>query len=165
MAGHWHRCYVHAAYSPGSLAGQRARNAPHFFSSVLEHFVALSRCVGQWRIRLYRLGLDVQAMAPFQDRFLSQFEFAGQLSTRLGLEYAMQQQDDLGRQQLTAFKQCPAIQGVDILALTTAIDRQAAARVDAKDPCGGQAGLTMWTAEAIWMEMLLNPGYTSLGIE
>jgi hypothetical protein len=110
-------------------------------------------------------GLGKQAMAPFQDRFLGQVQFAGQVGACLTLEHATQQQDELGGQQLTALEDRPAVERVDALALSAAINRQSTAAIGTKDPRVDQAGLTMRTAKAVWMEVLLDPRNTGVGIE
>lgn len=61
-----------------------------FFLRVLEQFVALRRGVGQRGRGLDRFGMSLEAMAPFQDRFLGQGEFARQLGARLALKHAPQ---------------------------------------------------------------------------
>jgi hypothetical protein len=83
----------------------------------------------------------------------------------LALEHAAQQQHDLGGQQLRAFEDRPTVKRIDALALSAAIHRQATAAVGTKDPRVSQIGLTMWTAKAIRMEVLVDPGDTRLGIE
>jgi hypothetical protein len=77
----------------------------------------------------------------------------------------LQQQHNLGRQQLSAFENRAAVKRVDALAGSAAVDWQATATVGPEQTRVGQAGLTMWTAKPARMEVLLDPGDARLSIE
>ena len=136
-----------------------------FFARVLKQFIAFRRCIGQSGIWSKPFGLRKQAMAPFQDGFLGQVKFAGQVRTGLALHHAAQQQDKLSGPQLTAFKDRAAVECVHTLAGPTAVDRQATAAIAPKEPRLGQMRLAMRTAKAVRMKVLLDPGDARLGIE
>ncbi|KPV54716.1 hypothetical protein SE17_01920 [Kouleothrix aurantiaca] len=104
-------------------------------------------------------------MPPFQDCFLGQVELACELRAGLTVEHATQQQDHLGGQQLRAFEDRASIERIDALAVSAAIDWQTTTAIDTEQARVGQAGLTMWTAKAIRMEMLFDPGDARLGIQ
>ena len=59
-----------------------------FLAGVLEHFVTFRVPISTWCGRLDSFGLGREPMPPFQDGFLGQVQFAGQVRTRLPLEYA-----------------------------------------------------------------------------
>jgi hypothetical protein len=136
-----------------------------FLAGILEQLIALGRAVKEGGRRLDAFGLQLEAMPPFQDRFLGQFEFAGQLGARLTLKYAAQEQYDLSGQQVTALKECATVERVDALAHATTIHRQATAAIDAKVARLRAWCLTMWTGEAVRMEMLFEPRHTGVGIK
>jgi len=71
----------------------------------------------------------------------------------------------VSRQHVTALENRAAVARVDAVAHTAALDRQATAAIGAKASGVGERRLTMWTAEAVGMEMLFEPRYTGVGIK
>jgi len=165
------RPVVSEGTAPTPFIGSRARRVGRvemlgaFFAGVLEQLIALGRAIGQSGVRPEPFRLRTQAMAPFQDGFLGQVQFAGQVRTGLALEDAAQQQDQPGWPQLAAFKDRTAIERVDPLTGAAAIHRQPTAAIDAKDARLLQVRLTMRTAKSVGMEMLLDPRLAGIGVK
>jgi len=165
------RPVVSEGTAPTPFIGSRARRVGRvemlgaFFAGVLEQLIALGRAIGQSGVRPEPFRLRKQAMAPFQDGFLGQVQFAGQVRTGLALEDAAQQQDQPGWPQLAAFKDRTAIERVDPLTGAAAIHRQPTAAIDAKDARLLQVRLTMRTAKSVGMEMLLDPRLAGIGVK